>query len=94
MAKANTTNASPTLLGEVVVIYDPLTDGPELLSKMASTLTVMGRNLVPLKVRELSIIGGTGAFHRARGYGLKQTYSIATATLNAIEHYNVTVIHY
>ncbi|KAL4187921.1 hypothetical protein AMTRI_Chr09g41530 [Amborella trichopoda] len=112
VAKANMTNTSPTLFGEVVVIDDPLTEGPELPFKVIGqtqglyaftsqtelslfdTLTVMGRNLVPLKVRELSIIEGTGAFGLARGYGLKQTYSINTTTLNTIEHYNVIVIHY
>ncbi|KAL4187897.1 hypothetical protein AMTRI_Chr09g41340 [Amborella trichopoda] len=83
--------ASATLIGEVVVVDDPLTEGPELTSRVSmfeshhlvftvgkfkgSTLIVMGRNLVPLK-------------------GLKQTYSIDTTTLNAILHYNVTVIHY
>ncbi|KAL4187846.1 hypothetical protein AMTRI_Chr09g40900 [Amborella trichopoda] len=91
VAKANMKNASATLIGEVVVIDDPLTEGPELTSKLSmfeshhlvftdgkfkgSTFIVMGRNLVPLK-------------------GLKQTYSIDTTTLNAILHYNVTVIHY
>ncbi|ERN03004.1 hypothetical protein AMTR_s01040p00006280 [Amborella trichopoda] len=94
VAKANMKNASATLIGEVVVVDDPLTEGPELTSRVigqaqglyaftsqtelsmfeshhlvftdgkfkGSTLIVMGRNLVPLKVRELSIIGGTGAF--------------------------------
>ncbi|KAL4187865.1 hypothetical protein AMTRI_Chr09g41070 [Amborella trichopoda] len=126
VAKANTANALPTLFCEVVVIDDPLSEGPKLTSKVigqaqglyaftsqtelslfeshnlvftdgkfkGSTLIVMGRNLVPLKVRELSIIGGIRAFCLAHAYGVKQTYSNDTTTLNAIEHYNVTVIHY
>ncbi|ERN13408.1 dirigent protein 22 [Amborella trichopoda] len=60
----------------------------------SSTLTVMGRNPVLHKVRELSIIGGSGAFRLACGYILKQTYSVDLTTQNAVVHYNVTVLHY
>ncbi|KAL4187923.1 hypothetical protein AMTRI_Chr09g41550 [Amborella trichopoda] len=126
VAEANTTKSSPTLFGQVVVVDDPMTEGPELTSKLigkaqglyapssqseislfeavdfvftydkfnGSTLSVMGRNPILQKERELSIIGGSGAFRLARGYALKQTYSFDTATLNAVVHYNVTVIHY
>ncbi|CAN1345656.1 Dirigent protein 22 [Linum perenne] len=34
-----------------------------------STLAVMGRNEVPLKVRELLVISGTGVCNRQRGRG-------------------------
>ncbi|XP_006851956.2 dirigent protein 22 [Amborella trichopoda] len=126
VAEANTAKASPTLFGEVVVVDDPLTKGPELTSKVigkaqglyayssqselsliegmnfvftdgkfnGSTLTVMGRNPVLHKVRELSINGGSGVFRLARGYILKQTYSVDLTTQNAVVHYNVTVLHY
>ncbi|ERN13404.1 hypothetical protein AMTRI_Chr09g41510 [Amborella trichopoda] len=126
VAKANTTSASPTVFGEVVIADDPLTEGPELTSKWigkaqglyafssqsefslfmalnlaftdgefnGSTLTVIGRNPVQEKVRELSIVGGTGAFRLASGYVLIQTFFLDTTTLNAVVHYNVTVIHY
>ncbi|KAL4187888.1 hypothetical protein AMTRI_Chr09g41270 [Amborella trichopoda] len=100
VAKANTINASPTLFGEIVVIDDPLTEGPELTSKVidgkfkGSTLTKLGRNPVLHKVRELSIIGGSGAFRLACGYVIKQTYSVDLTTQNAVVHYNVTVLHY
>ncbi|ERN13405.1 dirigent protein 11 [Amborella trichopoda] len=125
VAEANTTKSSPTLFGQVVVVDDPMTEGPELTSKLigkaqglyapssqseislseavnfvfidgkfnGSTLSVMGRNPILYKERELWIIGGSGAFRLARGYALKQTYSFDTTTLNAVVHYNVTVIH-
>ncbi|KAL4187836.1 hypothetical protein AMTRI_Chr09g40810 [Amborella trichopoda] len=116
VAKANMINASPTLFGEIVVIDDPLTEGPELTSKVigkaqgilfealnfvftdgkfkGSTLTELGRNPVLHKVRELSIIGGSGAFRLAGGYVIKQTYSVDLTTQNVVVHYNVTVLHY
>ncbi|ERN13396.1 hypothetical protein AMTR_s00041p00175010 [Amborella trichopoda] len=34
VAEANTTKASPTLFGAVVIVDDPMTEGPELTSKV------------------------------------------------------------
>ncbi|CAN0879157.1 Dirigent protein 7 [Linum grandiflorum] len=39
-----------------------------------SSLVVAGMNEVPLKVRELPIVGGTGVFRLAKGYVLMTTY--------------------
>ncbi|KAF8041014.1 hypothetical protein BT93_B3054 [Corymbia citriodora subsp. variegata] len=58
-----------------------------------STLTVLGRNSVFMKVREMPVIGGTGAFRFARGYVLARTYQFDTKTANAVIEYDVYVWH-
>ncbi|KAL4187874.1 hypothetical protein AMTRI_Chr09g41140 [Amborella trichopoda] len=59
-----------------------------------SELTVVGRNLILNKVREMSVVGGNGVFRLARGYARLRTYSFNATNLNAIMEYHVTVIHY
>ena len=39
-----------------------------------STVTVVGRNQFSLAERELSVVGGTGAFRNARGYAITSSY--------------------
>ncbi|CAI9108512.1 OLC1v1008112C1 [Oldenlandia corymbosa var. corymbosa] len=39
-----------------------------------STLSILGRNLVPAKYREFSVVGGSGHFRMARGLGTASTY--------------------
>ncbi|KAL1192232.1 Dirigent protein 2 [Cardamine amara subsp. amara] len=57
-----------------------------------STLSLYGRNaIIELKVRETSIIGGTGAFRFARGYAQAKTNKLDG--LNAVVEYNVFVWH-
>ena len=56
-----------------------------------STIAVYGRNDIFSKVRELPIIGGTGAFRFARGYALPKTYKIVG--LDAVVEYNVFIWH-
>ncbi|WJZ88484.1 hypothetical protein VitviT2T_007778 [Vitis vinifera] len=58
-----------------------------------STFTVVGRNNVNAKVREMPIIGGSGLFRFARGYALASTYSSNDKGDATIE-YNCYVIHY
>lgn len=105
---------------------DPLTEGPELSSKMlgraqgfyaaasqqevgllmamnfafikgkynGSTFTVLGRNTVFSKVREMPVIGGTGVFRFARGYVQAKTYKFDQNSGDATVEYNCYVLHY
>ncbi|PRQ35570.1 putative plant disease resistance response protein [Rosa chinensis] len=60
-----------------------------------STVTLMGRNSILNKVRELSVIGGSGLFRYARGYALATTQSFnASKSDDAIVEYNIYVLHY
>ncbi|KAF3337767.1 dirigent protein 21-like protein [Carex littledalei] len=96
----------PYSFGDIVVVDDPLTKGPDPNSPLlgraqglytvmnsptvewvfnivltcgeynGSSIAIMGRDEIPLPVRELSVVGGTGAFRMARGYVLLKTYSV------------------
>ncbi|KAK9048459.1 hypothetical protein SSX86_012793 [Deinandra increscens subsp. villosa] len=59
-----------------------------------STLTVLGRNPVFHKVREMPVIGGSGLFRFARGYVEASTHSFDIKTGDAVVEYNVHVLHY
>ncbi|ERN10266.1 hypothetical protein AMTR_s05303p00003300 [Amborella trichopoda] len=59
-----------------------------------SELTVVGRNPILNKVREMSVVGGNGVFRLARGYARLRTYSFNATNLNALMEYHVAVIHY
>ncbi|KAL6200747.1 hypothetical protein ACLB2K_030528 [Fragaria x ananassa] len=60
-----------------------------------STITLMGINSIFNKVRELSVIGGSGLFRFARGYALVTTQLFnATKSEDAIVEYNIYVLHY
>ncbi|KAK7251089.1 hypothetical protein RIF29_33992 [Crotalaria pallida] len=59
-----------------------------------STLSVLGRNLIEIPVREMPIIGGTGAFRFARGYAQTNFEFIDFSKGDAIVEYNVYVSHY
>ncbi|KAI3414738.1 uncharacterized protein J3R85_015911 [Psidium guajava] len=58
-----------------------------------STLTVLGRNSVYMKVREMPVIGGTSAFRFARGYVQARTNQINTKTGSAVVEYDAYVWH-
>ncbi|XP_074569273.1 dirigent protein 21-like [Curcuma longa] len=114
--------------GDVVVIDDPLTEGPNLsASKLVgraqgfyvlasqgpadpalllttslvftegrhagSTLVILSRDAVLAPVRELPVVGGSGAFRWARGYVLVKTYALNSTNGNAILEWDVYV-HY
>ncbi|XP_062015609.1 dirigent protein 22-like [Rosa rugosa] len=117
---------SSTLFGFVSMIDDPLTEKPELSSKLlgraqgfyasasqqevgllmamnfhfiqgkynGSTITVLGRNPVFNKVREMPVIGGSGLFRFARGYVEARTHTFTASTGDAIVEYNAYVLHY
>uniref|UniRef100_A0A1D1YIW3 Dirigent protein n=1 Tax=Anthurium amnicola TaxID=1678845 RepID=A0A1D1YIW3_9ARAE len=57
-----------------------------------SSFSVVGLNAVARDVRELPIVGGTGAFRLARGYCLARTH--ASQGMDAIVRYNATILHY
>ncbi|KAB2616425.1 dirigent protein 22-like [Pyrus ussuriensis x Pyrus communis] len=108
------------------MIDDPLTEGPEMSSKLlgraqgfygsasqkeagllmamnfafiqgkynGSTITVLGRNQVFNKVREMLVIGGSGLFWFATGYVEARTHYFNLTTGDAIVEYNVYVLHY
>lgn len=59
-----------------------------------STLTMLGRNRLSAPVRELPIVGGSGAFRFARGYAETSTHSIDQNTGIVIAEYNLYVLHY
>ncbi|XP_028786376.1 dirigent protein 22-like [Neltuma alba] len=59
-----------------------------------STITVLGRNPVFNKVREMPVIGGSGLFRFARGYVEARTHWFDANSRDAIVEYNVYVMHY
>ncbi|XP_058091239.1 dirigent protein 22-like [Magnolia sinica] len=124
VAAAPSTNTSVTGFGAVTMFDNPLTKGPNPMSKMVgraqgmyavasqqelgllmnmnfvfaegkykgSTLSVLGRNAVLAKEREMPVVGGSGLFRFARGYALAKTYSLDP--IRAIVEYDVFVMHY
>ena len=58
-----------------------------------STFTVLGRNKVLSKVREMEVIGGSGIFRFAKGYVQAKTYMF-NSTGDATVEYNAYVKHY
>ncbi|GAV89124.1 Dirigent domain-containing protein [Cephalotus follicularis] len=59
-----------------------------------STITVLGRNAVFSKVREMPVVGGSGLFRFARGYVQARTHMFDIKTGDATVEYNVYVLHY
>ncbi|XP_021278117.1 dirigent protein 22-like isoform X1 [Herrania umbratica] len=59
-----------------------------------STITVLGRNTVLSKVREMPVIGGSGLFRFARGYVQARTHTFNLKTGDAIIQYTCYVLHY
>ena len=58
-----------------------------------STLALLGRNCPLDAVRELPVVGGTGAFRFARGYALLRTRWLDARTGDATVEYDVYVMH-
>ncbi|KAJ1433012.1 Dirigent protein [Sesbania bispinosa] len=59
-----------------------------------STITVMGRNTISSPIREMPIIGGTGAFRFARGFVQAKSHWVDYQKGDAVVEYNVFVFHY
>uniref|UniRef100_A0ACD5X419 Uncharacterized protein n=1 Tax=Avena sativa TaxID=4498 RepID=A0ACD5X419_AVESA len=66
-----------------------LTSGPY----NGSSLTVIGRNCILADLREMPVVGGTGAFRFARGYAEARTHRFNLKTGDAIVKYDVYVMH-
>ncbi|KAG5043440.1 hypothetical protein JHK87_007355 [Glycine soja] len=58
---------------------------------MAALSACWGRNMVLSAVREMPIVGGSGAFRFARGYAQAKTYSFDVQTGDAAVEYNAEV---
>ncbi|CAH8313149.1 unnamed protein product [Eruca vesicaria subsp. sativa] len=58
-----------------------------------STASLYGRNQIMSKVREMPIIGGTGAFRFGRGYAQARTFKFNTTSGDAVVEYNVFIWH-
>ncbi|CAN1133719.1 Dirigent protein 19 [Linum perenne] len=59
-----------------------------------SNLSVLGRNNPFSGVREMPVVGGSGAFRFARGYAQARTHWIDLKSGDAVVEYNVYVFHY
>ncbi|TKY65755.1 Dirigent protein 19 [Spatholobus suberectus] len=59
-----------------------------------STITILGRNPVFNKEREMPVIGGSGLFRFAKGYAQLRTHWFSATTKDAIVEYNIYVLHY
>ncbi|CAE5967147.1 unnamed protein product [Arabidopsis arenosa] len=59
-----------------------------------STITILGRNVVMSKVREMPVVGGSGIFRFARGYVEARTKSFDPKAGVAIVEYNCYILHY
>ncbi|KAK7336690.1 hypothetical protein VNO77_17236 [Canavalia gladiata] len=59
-----------------------------------SSITVLGRNTIASTVREMPIVGGTGAFRFARGFVQAKTIRVNYETGDATVEYNVYVFRY
>lgn len=59
-----------------------------------STLSIIGRNPLGREVREVPIVGGTGAFRMATGYVITTTYFADPNHVHSIYQYNAVVFHH
>ncbi|OAY53458.1 dirigent protein 22 [Manihot esculenta] len=119
-------NSSIANFGNTMMMDDPLTEGPEITSKLigkaqglyaiaaqndfsllmvvnyvftegdynGSSISILGRNHIFDDVREMPVVGGSGAFRLAHGYALAHTVQIDMETGDATVEYNIYVTHF
>ncbi|KAF7824653.1 dirigent protein 22-like [Senna tora] len=63
-------------------------------SYKGSTLSIVGRNPVMERVREMGVIGGSGVFRYGRGFALAKTCMFETKSGVVVVEYNVSVMHF
>ncbi|KAM3695558.1 hypothetical protein ACJW31_07G141800 [Castanea mollissima] len=59
-----------------------------------SSLTILGRNAVFHPIREMPIVGATGAFRLARGFVTAKTHVLNFTSGDAIIQYHAVASHY
>lgn len=59
-----------------------------------STISILGRNPIFNKDRELAIVGGTGVFRMARGIAISNTHSFDVETNYGVLKYDLYITHY
>ncbi|KAK1400927.1 Dirigent protein [Heracleum sosnowskyi] len=59
-----------------------------------STISILGRNPVLEKVREMPVVGGSGVFRFCHGYALAKTVRFNIKTGDAVVEYDVYVMHF
>ncbi|KAM0887375.1 hypothetical protein ACQ4PT_029099 [Festuca glaucescens] len=72
--------ASRTNIALLFTVNMVFTTGPH----NGSTIAVLARDAILDPVRELPVVGGTGVFRGATGYGHFRTYSANATTFNAV----------
>nr|AFK34612.1 unknown [Medicago truncatula] len=85
------TSISQEEMGLMMVMTMAFTDG----HFNGSTLSILGRNMIMSEpVREMAIVGGTGAFRFVRGYAQAKFYSVDYTKGDAVVEYDIFVFHY
>lgn len=59
-----------------------------------STLEVQGSSAQFEKIREVTVVSGTGKFRFARGYATLETVHLDTSIFYSVIECNITVVHY
>lgn len=126
VAECGITSTSATTFGQINMVDDLLTAGPEHDSEVVgrgqgtvgfadlhdtaiqmgmnivftegkykgSTISILGRNPIFDKDRELAIVGGTGVFRMARGIAISNTHSFDVETNYGVLKYDLYITHY